>query len=163
MIIGEAPTDEEDAQGVPFVSKAGEKLDKILKYVGVTREDVYITNAVLCRTPNNRDPRGEELNACKWRLDLQISLLKPQLIIVLGRVAMHQFMGEPIKGALSKYFPENIKGEWLNYGFHGHVAKVLVTYHPSYHLRSPERAYHTTLPHWNLVKDWLEKNRRVTI
>jgi DNA polymerase len=159
MIIGEAPGEEEDLQGIPFVGRAGQKLDSILNYIGVNRQDVYITNAVLCRPPNNRNPRGEELSACKWRLDLQIRLLKPQLIIVLGRVAMQQLSGEPLKGALSQYFPENVKGEWLNYSFDGHICKVLVTYHPSYHLRSPERAYKITLPHWTQVKKWVEHAR----
>lgn len=162
LIIGEAPGEEEDKQGVPFVGKAGQKLDSMLKYAGLTREEVYITNAVLCRPPNNRNPRGEELAACRWRLDLQIKLLKPQLIILLGRIAMQQISGEPLKGSLSQFFPENIKGEWLNYAFDGHTSKVLVTYHPSYHLRSPERAYRVALPHWTQVKRWVETNRLQT-
>lgn len=159
MIIGEAPGEEEDKQGVPFVGKAGQKLDSILKYVGISREEIYITNSVLCRPPNNRNPRGEELDACKWRLDLQIQLLRPKLIILLGRIAMQQFSGSAVKGALSQYFPENVKDGWLNYQIGDHTAKVLVTYHPSYHLRSPERAYRVTLPHWTLVKQWIATNK----
>lgn len=162
MIIGEAPGEEEDEKGVPFVGKAGQKLDSMLKYVGISRDDLYITNAVLCRPPNNRNPRGEEMAACKWRLDLQIKLLRPQLIILLGRIAMQQMSGEPIKGALSQYFPENVKDGWLNYQIDDYQAKILVTYHPSYHLRSPERAYRVTLPHWTQVKQWVEQNKLVT-
>jgi len=158
MIIGEAPGEDEDIQGKPFIGKAGQKLDSILKYVGLGREEVYITNAVLCRPPKNRNPRGEELEACKWRLDLQIQLLKPKLIILLGRIAMQQMQGSPVKGALSQFFLEN-KG-YMTYKTGEHEAKVMVTYHPSYHLRSPEKAYRITLPHWTAVKGWLEKEKQ---
>lgn len=162
MIVGEAPGEDEDEQGVPFVGKAGEKLNSILKYVGVSREEIYITNSVLCRPPNNRNPRAEELEACKWRLDLQIQLLKPKLVILLGRIATQQMQEATVKGALKQYFPENLKQKdgWLHYKVGGHECKVLVTYHPSYHLRSPERAYRVTLPHWSRVKKWVENERR---
>lgn len=157
MIVGEAPGEEEDECGSPFVGKAGKKLDSILSYVGVTREDVYITNAVLCRPPNNRNPTADELDACRWRLDLQIQILKPHLIILLGRVAAQQLSGSPIKGALSQFFPENLdrKDGWLRYKTKDHECLVMVTYHPSYHLRSPERAYKIALPHWKKVKEWI--------
>ena len=164
MIVGEAPGEDEDIQGVPFVGKAGQKLDKILSYVGVSRDEIYITNSVLCRPPNNRNPRAEELDACKWRLDLQIQLLKPKLIILLGKIATQQMQGNPIKGALSQFFPENLtqKDGWLHYKVGDHECLVIITYHPSYHLRSPERAYRTTLPHWTKVKKWVESERQTT-
>ena len=164
MIVGEAPGEDEDGRGTPFVGKAGKKLSSILEYVGVPREELYITNAVLCRPPNNRNPRGEELDACKWRLDLQIQLLKPKLIILLGRIAMRQMKGEMIKGALTQFFPENIDQTdgWLTYSVGEHEAKVLVTYHPSYHLRSPERAYRITLPHWTKARNWVKRERQTT-
>nr|WP_297653771.1 uracil-DNA glycosylase [Hydrogenophaga sp.] len=163
MVVGEAPGEDEDTQGIPFVGKAGEKLNSILEYVGVTREEIYITNSVLCRPPNNRNPRAEELEACKWRLDLQIQLLKPKLVILLGKIATQSMQEQPVKGALSQFFPENLKEQkdgWLRYSVGGHEAKVLITYHPSYHLRSPERAYRTTLPHWTRVKKWVESERQ---
>ena len=164
MIVGEAPGEDEDTQGVPFVGKAGQKLDKILSYIGVSRDEIYITNSVLCRPPNNRNPRAEELDACKWRLDLQIQLLKPKLIVLLGKVATQQMQGNPIKGALSQFFPENLtqKDGWLHYKVGDHECLVMITYHPSYHLRSPERAYRTTLPHWTKVKKWVESERQTT-
>ncbi len=161
MIVGEAPGEDEDIQGVPFIGKAGQKLDSMLSYVGVTRDDIYITNAVLCRPPNNRNPRGEELDACRWRLDLQIQLLKPKLIILLGKIAMQQMKGQPIKGALTQFFSKK-ESDWLTYQVGGHEAKVLTTYHPSYHLRSPERAYRMTLPHWTQIKRWVERERQTT-
>lgn len=163
MIVGEAPGEGEDDQGIPFVGKTGEKLDSILSYLGVSREEVYITNSVLCRPPNDRNPRGEELEACKWRLDLQIQLLKPKLIILLGKIATQQMQERPVKGALNQFFTENLKEQkdgWLRYKVGDHESIVIVTYHPSYHLRSPERAYRTTLPHWQKVKKWIERERQ---
>ena len=159
MLLGEAPGEDEDIQGVPFIGKAGKKLDSILSYLGVRREDIYIANSVLCRPPLNRNPTRQELDACKWRLDLQIKLIKPKLIVVLGKIAYEQLSGAPLKGALSQVFPENIKGDWINYTVGDHDCKVLTTYHPSYHLRSPERAYQVTLPHWQRVKQWVEKEK----
>jgi len=163
MIVGEAPGEEEEAQGIPFVGKTGEKLDSILSYVGVSREEVYVTTSVLCRPPNDRNPRGEELEACKFRLDLQIQLLKPKVIVLLGKIATQQMQEHPVKGALSQFFTENLKEHkdgWLRYRVGDHEARVLVTYHPNYHLRSPERAYKTTLPHWTKVKKWVEGERQ---
>lgn len=163
LIVGEAPGEEEDLQGIPFIGKAGQKLDSILSYLGVTRQDIYITNTVLCRPPNNRVPRKEEMDACKWRLDLQIKLLRPKMIVLLGRTALEQFRGEPIKGALSQFFPKNTDkkgGDWFTYRVGDHDAKVMVTFHPSYHLRSPEKAYRATLPHWQMVKKWVEQEQK---
>lgn len=160
MIVGEAPGEDEDLQGEPFIGKAGQKLNSILDYVGVTRDEIYITNSVLCRPPNNRNPRKEELEACKWRLDLQIQLLRPELVVLLGKIAMEQMGSKPVKGALSQFFPENLENGFLDYTVGDHTAKVLVSYHPSYHLRSPERAYRMTLPHWQRVKKWVEEERQ---
>lgn len=150
MLLGESPGETEDLDGKPFVGKVGEKLDNMLKYVGVARDEVYITNAVLCKTPQNREPRKEELDSCRWRLNLQIKLLKPKLIVVLGKVALSQLKGEPVKGALNKFFQDN----WFNYTVDGHVSKVIVTYHPNFHLKSPEKAYKETLPHWTKIREW---------
>jgi len=163
MIVGEAPGEEEDIASKPFIGKAGQKLNSILSYIGLPRDDIYITNAVLCRPPNNRNPRKEEMDSCKWRLDLQIKLLQPKLIILLGRTALEQFRGEPIKGALNKYFFDKFEKNdgWLHYKIEDHEAKVLVTYHPSYHLRSPEKAYRETLPHWKKIKQWVEAQRQI--
>jgi len=165
MIVGEGPGEEEDLKGLPFIGKAGQKLDSILSYVGVQRQDIYITNAVLCRPPNNRVPRKEEMDACKWRLDLQIKLLRPKLIILLGRTALEQFRGEPVKGALNQFFFDKIERPegWLNYKVDDHESKVLVTYHPSYHLRSPDKAYRETLPHWKKVKQWVQKQKTSSV
>jgi DNA polymerase len=153
LLIGEAPGEDEDTNGKPFIGPAGQKLTKILTYAGMSRGDVYITNAVLCRPPNNRVPRQEELEACRWRLDLQIQLLKPKVIVVLGKTALQQLNGSAVKGNLNSHF-----GDWKTYKSGDHEAKVMVTYHPSYHLRSPEHAYKVSLPHWTRLKEWLQTN-----
>lgn len=161
MIVGEAPGEQEDKTGKPFVGPAGDKLSSILKYLGVTRDDVYITNSVLCRPPTNRNPTQVELEACHWRLDLQIQLLKPKLIILLGRIALQQLTGKPVKGALNQYFFDKLTAHedgLMTYKVGDHEAKVIVTYHPSYHLRSPEIAYQATLPHWQKIKKWINSN-----
>lgn len=155
MFIGESPTDEEDSLNSLFTGNVGEKFDSILKYINVEREDVYITNSVLCKTPNGRSPRGEELEACKWRLDLQIKLIKPKLIVVLGKIALQQLRGESVKGALSQYFPSRDK-KWRTYKVSDHESKVMITYHPNFHVHAPKRAYNATLPHWTQVKEWVD-------
>jgi DNA polymerase len=151
MIIGEAPGEQEDAGGLPFVGRSGKQLDRILKYVGVDREECYISNAVLCRPPNNRDPHIEEIKSCRWRLLLQIKLLNPELIILLGRVAVTAMFGEEFKGPLSRFFDNK---KWLEFDIDGQTFKGVATYHPSYLLRQPA-AKRRVLPHWARVKDYL--------
>jgi DNA polymerase len=163
LLIGEAPGEDEDTNGKPFIGLAGQKLTKILSFVGVSRSDVYITNAVLCRPPSNRVPRREELDACKWRLDLQIALLKPEVLVALGRTAYEQLNNGPLKGALHQVFPKNPTkdgGDWRTYVVGDLNTKVMVTYHPSYILRSPEMGYKQVLPHWQMLKTWLEHMKK---
>ncbi|MFP6678844.1 MAG: uracil-DNA glycosylase [Dehalococcoidia bacterium] len=92
MFIGEGPGLNEDQQGRPFVGRAGKLLDELLSVVPLRRTDVYITNVVKCRPPNNRDPLPEEVRACWPYLEAQISLLKPSVIATLGRHAMNRFL-----------------------------------------------------------------------
>ncbi len=91
MFIGEAPGRNEDMQGRPFVGQAGKLLGQLLGEIGLTREDVWISNIVKCRPPENRDPRPEEIAACSGYLERQISLLQPKLIATLGRHSMEKF------------------------------------------------------------------------
>jgi uracil-DNA glycosylase len=158
MLIGEGPGEDEDIQGIPFVGKAGQKLDSILKFIGVNRQDIYISNSVLCRPPNNRKPTYEEMSACRWRLEKEIELIDPVAIIALGKTALEQLAGKPIKGALKHFFPilNPDKGcEWLLFTLGNKSRKVMITYHPSYLLRSPEQGYKTVLPHWTMIKNWI--------
>jgi len=88
MFIGEGPGFHEDQQGRPFVGAAGQFLDELLQAIGLKRDDVYITNVVKCRPPGNRDPQPDEMAACQSYLDRQIALIKPRVIVTLGRYSM---------------------------------------------------------------------------
>jgi uracil-DNA glycosylase len=123
MVIAEAPGAEEDRLGQPFVGRAGKLLNELLETAGINRSDVFITNTVKCRPPKNRNPNSAELKACRKWLDAQISLIKPKLIIVLGRVALKNLTGkEKIKDLHGTVYEDN--GQ-----------KYFVTYHPSAGLR----------------------------
>ena len=129
MVIGEGPGAEEDARGEPFVGAAGKLLDEMLKSIGRTRaSNVYIANVVKCRPPGNRDPEADEVAACRPFLDRQIELLKPKLILALGRIAAQRLLGST--APLSK-----LRGPQHVYGVAG--TPVLVSYHPAYLLRTP--------------------------
>lgn len=92
LFIGEGPGKSEDRQGVPFVGAAGKFLDEMLAEIQLKREDVYITNIVKCRPPGNRDPKDEEIAMCWPYLKQQVALIKPKLIVTLGRHAMNRFL-----------------------------------------------------------------------
>jgi DNA polymerase len=129
LIVGEGPGADEDAQGEPFVGRAGKLLDEMLRSIGRTRaENTYIANVVKCRPPGNRDPEADEVAACRPYLDRQIELIKPRLIVALGRIAAQRLLSTD--APLSK-----LRGPVYEYG----AAKtpVMITYHPAYLLRSP--------------------------
>ena len=128
MFIGEAPGSEEDREGIPFIGKAGQLLNKMLLGIAIHRKTVYITNIVKCRPPNNRNPEKIEMKTCFPVLEKQIKLLAPKIIVLLGSVAF-QFL-----------FP-NQGGIKANHGkvFYLHKkTPVLPTFHPAYLLRKPE-------------------------
>lgn len=127
VLVGEAPGREEDLQGEPFVGEAGRLLDKILQAMGMRREDVYICNVLKCRPPNNRDPFPEEVATCEAFLVRQIAAIRPQVIIGLGRFAVHSLL--KTKAPISK-----LRGEWQEY----QNIPLMPTYHPAYLLRNPE-------------------------
>ncbi|RMD89873.1 MAG: uracil-DNA glycosylase [Calditrichaeota bacterium] len=91
IFIGEAPGKQEDIEGRPFVGRAGKFLDEMIKSIGLTREDIYITNIVKCRPPENRDPKNFEIKACRPYLEQQIQLINPKIIVTLGRHALDWF------------------------------------------------------------------------
>jgi len=132
MIIGEAPGAEEDARGEPFVGRAGQLLNAMLRAIGMSRDAVYIANIIKCRPPKNRDPKPEEMVACSPYLDRQISLVKPRVILAVGRVAAQHLLGSTtaigrMRG--QSYFYEKCDD--------GARIPIVVTYHPAYLLRSP--------------------------
>jgi len=126
MFIGEAPGGDEDRQGEPFVGRAGQLLNAILFAIGLKREEVYIANVLKCRPPGNRDPQPEEVIQCEPYLLRQIELIKPRLIVALGRHAAHSLLKTEVP--LGK-----LRGQRLSY----HGTPLIVTYHPAYLLRNP--------------------------
>lgn len=128
LIIGEAPGDEEDRQGEPFVGPAGELLAEMLFAAGLQREDIYIANILKCRPPANRDPLPDEVACCQAYLQQQIALMQPQLIFAVGRIAAHNLLQKKDKLG-------DLRGKVHHYGETN--IPVIVTYHPAYLLRSP--------------------------
>jgi DNA polymerase len=94
MFIGEGPGGEEDKQGIPFVGRAGILMNQALEGLGIEREDIYIANIVKCRPPNNRDPEKDEIMACLNYLRNQVILVKPKIIVLLGRIALQNILGD---------------------------------------------------------------------
>lgn len=129
MVVGEGPGADEDAQGEPFVGRAGKLLDEMLKSIGRSRrENVYIANVVKCRPPGNRDPETDEAEACRPYLERQIQLVRPRLIVALGRIAAQRLLqtDEPLarlRGPMHRFGPGQ--------------TPLFITYHPAYLLRSP--------------------------
>ncbi|MGA2171746.1 MAG: uracil-DNA glycosylase [Sedimentisphaerales bacterium] len=131
MFVGEAPGADEDAQGRPFVGRAGQLLDKIIKACGLKREDVWIGNILKCRPPDNRDPKPEEIIACLPYLQRQIELINPEIIVALGAHAAKTLLDTPKAiGQLRGLFHEYVPGI-------GHKPiKLMPTFHPAYLLRN---------------------------
>lgn len=128
MIVGEAPGADEDRQGEPFVGRAGQLLDAMLRASGLKREQVYIANTLKCRPPNNRDPMDNESQRCYPYLRRQIELVRPAIILAVGKVAAQRLLNTDqavgrMRGKVHRIDPGQIP--------------VVVTYHPAYLLRSP--------------------------
>lgn len=128
LIIGEAPGADEDRQGEPFVGRAGQLLNEMLKAIGLNREQVYIANILKCRPPNNRDPKPEEATSCNPYLQRQIELIQPKVILALGRIAAQRLLQS--NTSLGRLRGKVHHLEVTN-------SPVIVTYHPAYLLRSP--------------------------
>jgi DNA polymerase len=130
LIVGEAPGAEEDRQGEPFVGRAGQLLDAMLRAIGLARgRNVYIANILKSRPPNNRDPAPAEVAACLPYLERQIELIRPRLILAVGRIAMQNLLGT--KESLGR-----MRGRVHEFG--ELKTPLIVTYHPAYLLRTPE-------------------------
>jgi uracil-DNA glycosylase len=126
VFIGEGPGADEDEQGLPFVGRAGQLLNRMIQLVGMKREEVYICNVVKCRPPGNRAPEKDEVEACSPFLFRQIEAIRPRLVCCLGAPAMRTVLG--ITEGISK-----VRGQFRDYG----SAKAFVTFHPAYILRNP--------------------------
>lgn len=138
MFVGEGPGRDEDAQGEPFVGRAGLKLNSLIEKLGLKREDVYIGNVVKCRPPENRVPEADEQAACMPYLERQILLIRPRIIICLGLTAAQALLETKSTMALLRKTRHQL-GEIL----------VIATYHPAYVLRNPKAAWDV----WADVKD----------
>ena len=128
LVIGEAPGADEDRQGEPFVGRAGQLLNSMLRAIGLKREQVYIANILKCRPPGNRDPKPEEAQCCAPFLQRQIVLLGPKVILVVGRIAAQHLLATQVPLA-------RLRGQVHRYG--PLATPLVVTYHPAYLLRSP--------------------------
>jgi uracil-DNA glycosylase family 4 len=140
MFIGEAPGADEDQQGEPFVGRAGQLLNNMIKAMGLRREDVYIANIIKCRPPGNRTPERDECETCSPFLMRQIAAIKPKVIVALGAVAARTLLA--IKAPMS-----DLRGRWYEFKPAGvrsndpawSSAKLAVTYHPAFLLRDPRQ------------------------
>jgi uracil-DNA glycosylase len=128
LIVGEAPGAEEDRQGEPFVGRAGQLLNSMLRAIGLAREQVYIANVLKCRPPGNRDPNPVETTECLPYLDQQIALLKPKILLAVGRIAAQNLLRtDKTLGSLRQQV----------HRFGVSQVPMVVTYHPAYLLRTP--------------------------
>jgi len=130
LFVGEAPGQNEDIQGQPFVGRAGKLLDMMIAALGMKREQVFIANVLKCRPPNNRDPLIQEIDQCEPYLHQQLALIKPKVIVALGRISAQALLKttQPLgklRGRVYRYGPNDIP--------------LVITYHPAYLLRSPEQ------------------------
>jgi uracil-DNA glycosylase len=140
MFVGEGPGADEDAQGEPFVGRAGQLLNNMIKAMGIRREDVYIANIVKCRPPGNRTPERDECETCSPFLMRQIAVIKPKVIVALGAVAAKNLLAinapmSELRGRFYDFMPTGARSsdsDWQG-------SKLAVTYHPAFLLRDPRQ------------------------
>jgi uracil-DNA glycosylase len=139
MFVGEGPGADEDAQGEPFVGRAGQLLNNMIKAMGLRREDIYIANVVKCRPPGNRTPERDECETCSPFLMRQIAAIKPKVIVALGAVSAKNLLAinapmSELRGRFYDFMPTGVASdsEWRG-------AKLAVTYHPAFLLRDPRQ------------------------
>jgi DNA polymerase len=128
LIVGEGPGHDEDLRGEPFVGRSGQLLDRMLAAIGIERKQVYITNIVKCRPPNNRDPKTDEAQQCRQFLEAQIKLIAPRVILAVGRVSAHNLLDSSLPVGKLIHEMHRMPGSDI---------PVKVTYHPAYLLRNP--------------------------
>ena len=153
MLIGEAPGRDEDQQGIPFVGRAGQLLNKMLLAINLQREDVYITNVVNWRPPDNRTPKDEEILEFLPFLQRQIDIIKPKFIFLLGGVATKAILSTPL--TLGK-----LRGKWHEYKSLNLDESIptIASYHPAFLLRSPQYKKHS----WEDLQMLQEKLKNVS-
>ncbi|RJQ13895.1 MAG: uracil-DNA glycosylase [Nitrospiraceae bacterium] len=142
MFIGEGPGRDEDIQARPFVGEAGQLLTKLIEKLGFKRDEVYIANIVKCRPPGNREPEAEEVAICKPFLEKQIEIIRPKVIVSLGKISAHSLLG--VKTQISR-----LRGNFLKYD----DIPLMPTFHPAYLLRNPKDKWLV----WNDMQKVIEK------
>lgn len=148
MFVGEAPGREEDSQGRPFVGDAGMLLTRLIEKMGFKRGDVYIANIIKCRPPMNRNPEKDEIESCRGFVEKQIEIIKPEVLISLGRISSQALIGNTGLKMTS------IRGNFFDYK----GILLMPTFHPAYLLRNPKDKWLT----WNDAQKVLEKLKEVT-
>ena len=138
MFIGEGPGADEDAQGEPFVGKAGKLMNQALKGLGIERDEIYIANVVKCRPPMNRNPEPDEVNSCLDYLRSQVMLVKPEIIVLLGNVALKAILG-------NDYSITKSRGIWIE--------KKGIRYMPTFHPAALLRNEQLKINFWNDLKE----------
>ncbi len=141
MFIGEAPGESEDLQGIPFVGASGQLLDRYFEAVGLPRVSVYIANILKCRPPKNRDPKSEEEDVCINHLRSQLALIKPKIIVCLGRVAAKRIISEDFRITAEH-------GKWFKKGAY----EICAVYHPSALLRDASKREDMLKDMWEIKK-----------
>lgn len=142
MFVGEGPGREEDIQARPFVGDAGKLLTNLIVKLGLRREDVYIGNIVKCRPPHNRNPEGDEIAACRGFIEKQIDIIRPRVIVCLGKVSANALLG--VNAPISR-----LRGNFAQY----RGIPVMPTFHPAYLLRNPRDKWLT----WDDMQKVMEK------
>ncbi len=145
MFVGEGPGQDEDLQGIPFVGRAGQLLNKILAAAEIPREDVFITNVVKCRPPQNRLPLPDEVRACRTFLEQQIQLIRPKIIVCLGSLATQTVIDS--KARITK-----VRGQW----YMRDGIRIMATFHPAALLRNPNYK-RPTWEDFKLIRDAYKK------
>jgi len=147
FFVGEAPGKDEDLQGKPFVGRAGRLLTEVIFSIGLSREEVFIANILKCRPPDNRDPKTDEVDQCFSYLERQIDLVKPKIIIAVGRIAAQSLLGSDLPMG-------KLRGRIHEFG--SSQIPTLVIYHPAYLLRSPSQK-HKVWEDLQIANDFLKK------
>ena len=146
MFIGEGPGADEDKDGIPFVGKAGKLMDQALIGLGIKREELYITNIVKCRPPSNRNPEQDELEACLNYLRNQVILIKPQIIVLLGSIALKNILG-------NEYSITSSRGKWIE--------RKGIYYMPTWHPAALLRDENKKIEFWRDLKEVKDKINKI--
>ncbi len=154
LFLGEAPGFEEDKQGIPFCGASGKVLQELLASINLTRDDVFITNTILCRPENNRNPTKEEVENCRERLDQLIHILKPKVIVTIGNFATERILGK--KGITS------LRGKVFSLSINSQEVKVVPVVHPAnllYNGRNPTM-FQQMKDDFKVIKAVIEEKKR---